>query len=383
MKDARDWRERDLYNLPIGEFDWLEVKGRRGLDLSLATVQEKDVLANLAKAVSALANTGGGQLVLGLQNPLHGWKVDDGGVDLLMRKPSTKEWLDNVIPNLVDFPLTRFNVYVIRGRGKTTQIQPGRGVFVIDIPDSDQAPHQSTRDHLYYARVSGKSQPIPHRLVVDMINRRRDPEIQVDARVLIRKKHKRPAFQITGAPPSMYGFARAAEEREPEIEFEVLLYVRLTNTGRVYAQYVNCFLHIPLRLFEGDPDDVYLGRRNPTRSIDGVRYVEETADNMHRDVIKYGVGVTANQYGPSRYEPILPGLSERSAIYLSPTLTKKDFDSDEAILWEVFADNAPMRNGRIPLNKLPVRIVDFTQSDGAGVDITESAGGEDNDLDED
>ncbi len=69
MKDPRDWNEEYLFALPIGEFDWLEVKGRRSLDTTCAGVNENDVRQTLSKAVSALANTGGGVLVFGLVNP--------------------------------------------------------------------------------------------------------------------------------------------------------------------------------------------------------------------------------------------------------------------------------------------------------------------------
>lgn len=48
MRDPRDWDEQYLLNLPVGGFDWLEVKGRRGLDLTLDGVRQKDVRANLS-----------------------------------------------------------------------------------------------------------------------------------------------------------------------------------------------------------------------------------------------------------------------------------------------------------------------------------------------
>ncbi len=43
MREPREWDEEYLLNLPVGEFDWLEVKGRRGLDLTLGNVKEPDV----------------------------------------------------------------------------------------------------------------------------------------------------------------------------------------------------------------------------------------------------------------------------------------------------------------------------------------------------
>jgi len=52
-----------------------------------------------------------------LANPAGGtnnWMVDDGGISKSVKgKISTREWLEDVIPNLVEFPLIEFNVYQI------------------------------------------------------------------------------------------------------------------------------------------------------------------------------------------------------------------------------------------------------------------------------
>jgi hypothetical protein len=48
MKDPWDWDEDYLLNLPVGEFDWFEVKGRRGLD-SLSTMFAKRTLGTISQ----------------------------------------------------------------------------------------------------------------------------------------------------------------------------------------------------------------------------------------------------------------------------------------------------------------------------------------------
>lgn len=127
MKDPRKWDENYLINLPIGEFDWLEVKGRRGLDLTISKVNETNVRENLSKAISAFANSGGGIIIFGLCNPHINWQVDDGGINLKVKTPSTREWLEDIIPTLVDLPLNCFNVYVIQKSGSNSQIAEGQG----------------------------------------------------------------------------------------------------------------------------------------------------------------------------------------------------------------------------------------------------------------
>ena len=59
-KPIEQWDENDILGLPPGENDTFERKGSMLLDLSIPGVNENDVLNELAKQVSAFANTGGG-----------------------------------------------------------------------------------------------------------------------------------------------------------------------------------------------------------------------------------------------------------------------------------------------------------------------------------
>lgn len=139
---------------------------------------------------------------MGLANPSNmtsKWAVDDGGVSTTVKgKISTKEWLEDVLPNLVDFPLTEFNVYPITSKDSNSEILPERALYVIDIQDSPHAPHQSTRDKRYYARVAGKSQPINHRMIVDIIGRRQHPKVELEFEI---------EKIVKGEPPSMFSSA--------------------------------------------------------------------------------------------------------------------------------------------------------------------------------
>jgi predicted HTH transcriptional regulator len=181
MKPVHEWNEDYILSLPLGEFDWLEVKGRQGLDLTAARVEESKVRQNLSVALSACANSGGGTLIFGLKDPKSErgkWEVDDGGVSVSIGN-DTREWLETIIPHLVDYPLAGFNVYVILPQTPTSQIQEGRGLFVIEIPDSPHAPHQA-QDKQYYVRVGGRSRSASHRLVMDMMGRRQHPQLELD-----------------------------------------------------------------------------------------------------------------------------------------------------------------------------------------------------------
>ncbi len=89
--------------LPMGEHDYFERK-------SGALLAKENYRDSLGKAVSAFANSGGGHLVLGVQ--------DDGifdGVDEFHKagRTKTRDWLEQIIPNLVIYPLKDFRVHEV------------------------------------------------------------------------------------------------------------------------------------------------------------------------------------------------------------------------------------------------------------------------------
>ena len=176
-KPVAEWTEDDVLALPSGENNTFERKGARLLDLRISGVSENDVLNELAKQLSAFANTGGGQIVYGVTDT---GAIDNGGIARVAKgKQSTKEWLEDVVPVLTDFEIVGFNVYEILPKASGSNIAADKSLYVVDVPDSDRAPHQSKRDHKYYVRLGGKSHPAPHRLIEDIRNRPRYPKIVI------------------------------------------------------------------------------------------------------------------------------------------------------------------------------------------------------------
>ncbi|WP_447979032.1 AlbA family DNA-binding domain-containing protein [Candidatus Nitrospira bockiana] len=112
------------------------------------------ILITISKALSAFANTEGGHLVLGV--------ADDGSVDGVPERvgsTSSREWLEQQIPNLVDAPLREFRVHTVE-KTASSLIPPGRQVIVIDVEDSPEL-HQA-RDGRYYYRAGGRSEIARH-----------------------------------------------------------------------------------------------------------------------------------------------------------------------------------------------------------------------------
>src|SRR5882724_2266234 len=145
-----DWTEDDVLALPSGEHDYFDRKSGKLLnDLRL---DEK-----LGKHISAMANSGGGHLLLGVE--------DNGnfdGVPVINKgNQSTREWLEKKIPRVVDAPIQDFRVHEVRP-ATPSLIPPNMVIIVVDIGDSALAPHQEAISKIYYHRVGGHSVPAPH-----------------------------------------------------------------------------------------------------------------------------------------------------------------------------------------------------------------------------
>jgi hypothetical protein len=153
------WTESDVLSLPPGEQDFFERKGARLLE------DNGSFLAAVAKACSAFANSGGGSLLIGVE--------DDGsitGVDPHKGREPLRDWLEQKIPNLLDYRLSDFRVHEVEA-ARESLIPAGKIVIVIDVGDSALAPHQSQRDKFYYHRVAGTSAPAPH-FYLDLLRQR-------------------------------------------------------------------------------------------------------------------------------------------------------------------------------------------------------------------
>jgi hypothetical protein len=150
------WREAEIDTLPQGEHDYFERKSGQLFD------DMGELLSKLAKTISAMANSGGGHIILGVDNE----GLPDGVPPVKGDTPMS-DWLEQKIPRLVEYPLSDFRVHVVEP-STPSRIPQGRQVIVIDIGDSALAPHQcghggrGAQKYVYYHRQAGHSEPAPH-----------------------------------------------------------------------------------------------------------------------------------------------------------------------------------------------------------------------------
>ena len=91
--------------------------------------------------------------------------------------------------------------------GSPTKIKPGHGIYVIELPGSPEAPHQA-KDHRYYLRIAGKSRPMGHVHVQDVLRRTLPPTNRtrpIWSLRFIRKGHTR--SRADRAPSFSLGFS--------------------------------------------------------------------------------------------------------------------------------------------------------------------------------
>jgi hypothetical protein len=165
------WTEGDVLALPTGEHDYFERKG--GAFLTGTGYRE-----GLAKAVSAIANSGGGHIIIGVAND---GRVE--GVETARGRTSTRDWLEQIVPDCVNPPLTDFRVHTVEPAADTS-IPQGRVIVAIDIAESAHAPHQAEVQRVYFYRQAGHSVPAPHFYLEAIRNRLLGPHLIPEFRSL-------------------------------------------------------------------------------------------------------------------------------------------------------------------------------------------------------
>ena len=89
----------------------------------------------IAKDVSAFANSDGGCIIYGIEEDKHLPKKIDSGVD---HDKYTREWLENVITSNISPRIDGITISPI-------PLSPDNSVYIVDIPKSSRGPHQAQR----------------------------------------------------------------------------------------------------------------------------------------------------------------------------------------------------------------------------------------------
>lgn len=131
---------------------------------------------DIFKEITAFLNTEGGLLIIGAPRETKQSigkniiKICEG--ELTFSNFKNKDWLyqkiaSNIVPAPTDLKIEEF----LTEKGN---------VFLIDIPQSLNPPHQCSSDGRYYLRLERDAKPAPHGIIQALFNKRRIPSLNAD-----------------------------------------------------------------------------------------------------------------------------------------------------------------------------------------------------------
>ena len=249
--------------MPAGEHDYFDRKSALRF-----SADRQAFLDMVAKALSAFANSGGGHLVVGVQ--------DDGltfdGLPPTEGRTPIREWLEQKIPNLLAYELQDFRVHEVIPDSLST-IPSGNVVLVIDVGDSGLAPHQAARTKTYYVRQGGHSVVAPHHYLELLRQRVVGPILSANCEdIVIDKVYRDPTGAIV-------------------VQLELRFFIQ--NDGRIAAYKWHLYKHGVQLPATVRPEDFFF-----------------YAHDMPRDRAE-GVSGILPVIRATRDETILPGLGRR------------------------------------------------------------------------
>lgn len=182
------WTEENLIELPPGETDEYEFKS----SLIRESQYYRNELSNkLTKTASALWNTGGGMLVVGVDDN----GMVDGGIPATMGKQKLRDWVDMILNSVS--PVGPYTVRTIKPSSDNPQshIDPDMVVLVVAFGESYDLPHQAP-DNRYYVRAGAHSNPASHYLI-EAIRARRGLERPMLRALLRENPQKSGVVELT------------------------------------------------------------------------------------------------------------------------------------------------------------------------------------------
>jgi len=292
---ARNWTEAKLQNFITSEIEeslTLEYKSAEALDRNEAKKKE------ITKDVSAMANSAGGILIYGIcefsqENKRHLPEK----ITPVDRRKYPREWVEQIIQGI----RPRIDGIVIH----SVNLSSGEtdAAYVVEIPQSNTA-HQAN-DHRYYKRFNFQAVPMEDYEIRDVMFREQTPNIVLSFLI-----------QITEDGRNLVAQAR--------------------NNGSAFAQYVACFLDVPVAILQNI--------ENKMNVKDGGKFYRHRLTNLNQEY--------ADEQFKSNF-PLLRSMTMNWKIPLNSDFEKLR-DDNLPVKWKIYADNALPKEGRITLSEIEI-----------------------------
>jgi hypothetical protein len=266
-----------------------------------------------------MANSAGGILIYGIiEYQDKKFKHLPEKIDPINQSEVTKEWLEQVI-NTIRPKIDGIIIPLSLDEQESV-------IYIIEIPQSHTA-HQA-RDYRYYKRHNFLSVPMEDYEIRDVMGRNTAPKLDLEFSIEKEKEHYKTGSVI-----------------------KYSLIIQAMNRGSVYAKYVSAFFYIPVSIL---PESTI--KKEGVFEKNGIMYYGFYKNNTIRDIVDdkahdSGLEGVGYKYGPSRYDPILPGLTTMWDI---PLLNNYESINLHGlfITWSIHADNAGRSSGFTALENI-------------------------------
>ena len=160
------------------------------LDFKAAGALSKDdkKKVEIAKDVSAFANSDGGIIIYGIEEQNH----KAAKLSYIDGNKYTKEWLEQVIQDNVQRRIEGLKIFPIREKGDIAN-----SIYVVKIPRSSNTPHMSA-DKCYYKRNNFRSVKMEEYEVRDLFYRESTPNLKISGYNFYQKETVNDYTQILG-----------------------------------------------------------------------------------------------------------------------------------------------------------------------------------------
>jgi hypothetical protein len=173
---------QNMYSLPttiaeIDKFTTDQVQESLHLEYKDSRALDPGRKEEIAKDVSAFANSDGGLLIYGITERESFPAGKDAGVDHI---GFSRERLEQLIASNISPRIDGVRIAAI-------PLSADRSIFAIEVPKSVRGPHQSA-DRKYYKRFNFQSVPMENFEIEDVRNRRRTVSPLVEVSIYIRRR---------------------------------------------------------------------------------------------------------------------------------------------------------------------------------------------------